>query len=133
MSQDQFEFPHVISIEQLKDNGRSNLATNKKLVEKILSEAYRGVVTKEGEWAKDTRNNVLSPGPWQAEKQETGKYKIVHSLGHKNTSLSVSLLQSPGSFKIMEHHPMYFTLETYLDSKLTDMPFMFTLIRVISP
>lgn len=130
----EFEYPHVISVEALTNKGAINLKLQQELTNQILREAYKGVVTKEGQWARDKFNNILSPGPdWKIEKQDIGKYKISHSIGYKNTSLSVSLLQSPGSFNILEHHPEYFVIESTLDKIPTDMPFAFSLIKVISP
>lgn len=120
------EFPNLVVVENLQDKGRANLANHQELVKQITDQAARGVVTKEGTWAQ-------SPGPWEIQKIDQGSYKIIHNWGYFNISLSVTLIQSPGSIKVIENHPTYFVVETYLDAKLTDMPFAFTLIKVISP
>jgi len=127
-----FEFPNVMSINKLSEEGRAKLATNVPLVRQALNLSYNGVVTEKGEWAVDTKGKILFPGAWKVTKYKN-TYKVEHNLGYTDTSLSVSLLQSPGSFKILEHHPRYFVIETILNGKLTDMAFMFTLNRIISP
>lgn len=126
MPEVKMEFPHVIVVENLEDKGRINLATNKELVKNIEQQAARGVVTKEGTWA-------ISPGPWEVQKLSQGSYKVTHNWGYFNVSLSLTLLQQPGTIKATENHPTYFTVETYLEGELTDMPFAFTLVKVISP
>lgn len=126
MPQVKMEFPHVIVVESLQDRGRENLSSNEKLVKQITDQAARGVVNKNGTWAQ-------SPGPWTIQKLYEGNYKIIHNWGYFNISLSVTLIQPIGTFKIIENHPFYFIVNTYLNNKLTDMPFAFTLIKVISP
>lgn len=126
MPEIKMKFPSVIAVESLTDLGASNLKNNQELVNKITQEASRGVVAKDGTWAQGI------PG-WESQKLTEGSYKITHNWGYFNISLGLTLLQSPGSIKLTENHPTYFIVETYLDNKLTDMPFAFTLTKVISP
>lgn len=128
-----FDIPHVMSIEKLSEKGAYNLKNVHTLVKEILNRAFNGAVTKEGIWAKTSDGRELSPGPWAIQKLGIGAYKLVHNIGYTNTSVNVSILQSPGSIKVLEHHPAYFVVETSIDGTLTDMPFVFSLIRVISP
>jgi hypothetical protein len=130
----QIEFPKVLSVEQLSEKGAFNLKHNEQLVQQILRESLNGVITKDGKWAVDTQGKLLSPDTtWGIEHKEIGKYKIIHRIGYKNTSLSVSTLDGHGSINVLEHHPEWFIIETIVNKVHTDMSFMFSLIKVISP
>lgn len=126
MPEIKMEFPGLIVVEQLSDKGRSNLAVSVPLVKQITDQAARGVVTKDGTWAQN-------PANWKIRKLGEGRYQVTHNWGYFNISLSVTLVQSPGVIKIAESNLTAFTVETYLDKQLTDMPFAFTLTKVISP
>lgn len=120
-------FPHVITVELPKDKKVAPFAglIPQKVVQGAIELNYKGVTHRDGSWRID-------PGGWKIEKLNIGEYKITHSLGYDNTSLSVSLLVQPGSFTVKEHTPMYFVVETTLDQKPTDLDFSFTLSKVIS-
>ncbi len=120
------EFPKVIVVEQLSEQGRANLASNEKLVQSIVDLASNGIVTKDGKWG-------LNPGGWEIEKLGEGSYKVIHNWGYSNVCLSVNLLQTPGITAIKESTPTYFVVETLLDNKPADAPWSFTLTKVISP
>jgi len=129
-----FEFPKVIVIENLKEQGAKNLATNQALVDKITSEAFNGVVTLDGKWAITTDGKVMCPGGgWDIVKLGVGQYKVVHMQGYMNISLSLSPLQSPCTLQAKENHPNYFVVYTSVNGIPYDMPFAFTLVKVISP
>jgi len=130
----ELEFPKVLVVEDLQEKGMKNLQTNAELVKKITSEAFQGVVDKDGKWGVTTTGQVLSPGGgWAISKLDVGLYKVTHAQGYYNISLSVSVLQSPGSIETKENHPEYFVIQTSINGTPYDMPFAFTLIRVISP
>jgi hypothetical protein len=128
------EFPKVIVIENLKEQGAKNLATNQELVNKITSEAFNGVVTLDGKWGMTTNGQLMCPGGgWDIVKLGVGQYKVVHMQGYMNISLSVTPLQSPCTIEIKENHPSYFVVHTSVNGIPYDMPFAFTLVKVISP
>lgn len=130
----ELEFPNVIVIENLQQKGSLNLKHNKELVKKITSEAFKGVVDKDGEWGRTIQGQILSPGGgWNITKLDIGKYKVTHVQGYQNISLSVTPLQSPCTLEVIENHPSYFVVHTSIEGIPYDMPFAFTLIRVISP
>jgi hypothetical protein len=122
------EFPHVIVVESLSEQGRANLAGNPKLAAQVANLAATGEVHKEGKtWVKNPG------GEWPIEKLSIGKYRVTHNWGYFNLSLSVQIAMSRGTVKILENAPLYFVVETYVDGALTDAPFVFTLTKVISP
>lgn len=121
------DFPHVIVVENLSEKGRANLTSNPKLAAQVASLASTGEVHKDGKWVKSPS------GEWPIQKLSIGKYKITHNWGYYNTSLSVQIGMSRGTVKMIENAPSYFVVETYVDSVLTDAPFVFTLTKVISP
>jgi len=130
----ELEFPNLLVVENLLEKGRKNLRANPELVKKVQSEAFQGVVDKNGEWGVTTQGQILSPGGgWAISKLGIGVYKVTHVQGYYNISLSVSILQSPGTVEVLENHPDYFTVKTSIEGTPYDMPFAFTLIRVISP
>lgn len=121
------DHPKVIS---MNVSDKSILLTDKskssvKIINKLLNENFKGTVI--------DNVFVLKPSEhWILEKLSTGVYKITHNIGYLNTSLSVSLLFSPGSFEIKEHSPVYFIIQTTLNQKPKDFDFMFTLSRVVA-
>lgn len=128
------EFPNVLVVEGLQPKGAANLASNHKLVQQIMSEAFKGVVDKDGKWGMTSGGEILSPGPhWTIEKLETGKYKVTHAQGYLNVALSVTVFQNPGTINVLENHPLYFTVQTSIEGVNYDMPWAFTLVKVISP
>ena len=120
-------FPSVITVELPENKKVSPFAgpLPPTLVKKVVELAYRGVTHRDGSWR-------VNPAEWKIHKIEVGNYKIIHNLGYDNTSLSVSLLVQPGSFRVLEHTPTYFTVETTLDRVPTDLDFSFSLTKVIS-
>lgn len=119
------EHPKVISTE-LPDNKVTPFAGKKsvQIINKILDENFKGTV----------RDNTLieSTSPlWKLEKLGDGLYKVIHNIGYASLTLSVTLLEQPGSFEIKEHSPVSFTLQTVLDGVPTDLDFMFSITRVI--
>lgn len=128
------EFPEVFVSENakealsLKDKFKRN-----ELVKKITSENFKGVVDKDGKWGATLQGQILSPGGgWDITKSVDGRYKVTHMQGYYNISLSVSALQSPGTIQVIENHPTYFIVQTSINGKPYDMPFAFTLTRVVS-
>lgn len=120
-------FPDVITVELPKDKLVAPFAglIDQKIIKEVLSLTYRGVTHRDGSWR-------INPGEWKVEKLGIGKYKVTHNLGYTNTSLGISLLVQPGTFKVIEHGLISFTIETLLDRVPTDLDFSFTLTRVIA-
>lgn len=112
-------FPKVITVE-LEDNSLNSPIISAPIALKILNETFKGVVSKDAKWL--VPNNYS----WMLEKLEDNLIKVTHNLGYANTSLSVSILTSPGSFSIKEHTPSYFVINTNVD-------FAFSLVKVVSP
>jgi hypothetical protein len=130
----ELEYPNLLVVENLLDHGRKNLRANPKLVAQIQREAFQGVVDKNGKWGVTPQGELLCPGGgWAISKLGEGLYKVTHAQGYYNISLSTTLLQSPGTIVTLENHPEYFVVQTSINGKPYDMPFAFTLIRVISP
>ena len=120
-------FPNLITVELPKDRLVTPFAglIPQQIVKEVLDLTYRGVTHRDGSWR-------INPAEWKINKLGVGEYQIIHMLGYDNTSLSVSLLVQPGSFRIVEHGLLSFTVETLLDKVPTDLDFSFTLARVIS-
>lgn len=106
---DKIIFPHVFAKHANSNN------------EKALSS--RGVLGKDGKWIVDCGFLV--------DKLDIGTYRITHGWGYQNTSLNVSILESPGTAKILEHHTNYFVVQTLVDKVPTDKEFVFVLVKVI--
>lgn len=117
------DLPRVMSVEH--DKGVTPfVGVNPKVAEQIHNFALRGVVTKEGKFHID-------PGGMKIEKTQPGLYKVIHSLGYFNTSINVSIIDPPGGAKIVEHHPMYFIVETSQDGEPVDKDWMFSLMKTL--
>ena len=121
------DHPKVISIalpdhKQIPFAGKSSV----KIINKILSENFKGTV-------KDNQLVDIVHPLWVLQKLGEGHYKIIHNLGLTNISLSISLLEQPGSFELKEHSPTCFQVVTMLDKTSKDLDFMFSITRVISP
>jgi len=95
------------------------------MVDKVNDASYKGAVSHDGKW-------LINSG-FLLDKLDIGKYKITHGLGYKNTCLSVSILEPPGTINILENHTHYFVVETLVDRVSTDRDFSFCLTVVISP
>ena len=120
-------FPQVIAMHVQKPKENQTIlpfgTPNQDVIDTIVNAALKGVVKKDGSWH-------INPG-FIIEKPQIGVYKIYHNLGYKNTSLSVTILVSPGTINVLEHAPTYFIVETSIDKVPTDLDFAFTLIKVI--
>lgn len=117
------DLPRVISVEHPK-NKTPFVGVSPKVAEEIHNFALRGVVTKEGKF-------YIDPGIMTIEKTQPGLYKIIHNLGYTNTSINVSIIDPPGGARIVEHHPMYFIVETSQDGEPIDKDWMFSLIKTL--
>lgn len=115
------DFPNVF-VKEIKDKNRTN--TDKAEAHKALSQAYKGVCDKDG-------NLKVNPG-FIIQKLDVGKYKITHNIGYEHLSLSVSLLEGPGTAQASTHDSKYFIVETSENGKPTDKGFSFTLIKAVS-
>ncbi len=116
------EAPKVIVVEDLDGRGRMNLAHNENLAKVVANQATSGEVHEDGK---------CSTG-WSVEKPGKGIYKVMHNWGYFNLALSVNATSSKGIAKVLENHPTYFVIETSIDGELHDLPFVFSLTKVIS-
>lgn len=128
---DQNFFPHVISFEHRPKQKENTIsvqqvadAIHEISLDAIHEISLKGVVSKDGKF-------LFDPGGMNIEHSSIGVYKITHNLGYTNTSISVSIMEPPGSLLLKEHHPNYFIVEAYLDAQLTDMDWCFTLMRTL--
>jgi len=130
----EMEFPHVFVAENLKSAKTIKDKLNRQeVVNKTLRESYRGVVDKDGKWGVTLQGQILSPGGgWDITKLAEGQYKVTHIQGYQNIALSVTPLQSPCTLELKENNSNYFVVHTMVDGKYYDMPFAFTLTRVVS-
>lgn len=125
----QDDFPKIILVELPKDKLVTPFGKKitPKTLQTILDNTMRGIVNKDGTWRQKPDET------WKISREGEGLYMVVHTLGYKNTSLSISLLEQPGSFKVIEHSPTLFVVETTLNQKRKDFDFSFSLIRAIEP
>jgi len=133
MASIKMEFPNVLVIDQLE---RVRAEMHKELpglLQKAVSESFQGVVDASGMWGKNINGGELSPGPWTIFKQDVGVYKVIHNQGYMNISLSVSPIVNPCTIQVSENSPNYFVVNTSVEGKPVDLPFAFTMIKVVSP
>jgi hypothetical protein len=89
--------------------------------------SFKGVAGKSGTWL------VEPAAGWTIERLDVGLYKVGHTLGWTNTSVSVSLLVQPGSIQIIEHHPLYLVVQCSVEHMSVDLDFALVISRVLSP
>jgi hypothetical protein len=129
-----FNFPDILVVENLSEQGIFNLRSNPGLLHQIQNLTFRGVVLPDGNWAVSQGGIILRPDDsWTSARLDVGKYSLDHGLGYTNMSINVALLALPGSVSVTDFSPRHISIETSLDGVLTDMAFSFTLMRTISP
>ena len=74
---------------------------------------------------------ISSPGSgWVANRIGEGEYAITHPLGTPDCSLSLSLINQPGSYKLVSMDHTMFVINTTLDGLPKDSSFIFSMTRV---